>query len=84
MDSLRIVLDIKRLMLQEIADKQCKQITIARTYALYLRHGQPDTDWGEVNRAIIARWSRSGLNRIKRMAWRAIETGVLPLSLIHI
>jgi hypothetical protein len=43
------------------------QREIAQTYALGLRSTWP-TDWKRVNEMIIARWSFSGLNRIKEMA----------------
>jgi hypothetical protein len=44
------------------------QKQIAQTYELGLRSSWP-TDWAKVNRMIIERWSRSGLERIKKMAW---------------
>lgn len=44
-----------------------RQRDIAKTYALALRSSW-QTDWARVNRMIIARWSRSGLERIKKMA----------------
>jgi hypothetical protein len=43
------------------------QKQIAQTYALGLRSSWP-TDWARVNKAILAKWSPSGLNRIKEMA----------------
>ena len=46
----------------------CNQKQIAQSYALALRSSWP-TDWKVVNEAIIERWSFSGLNRIKNMAW---------------
>lgn len=46
----------------------CNQTQIAQTYALALRSTYK-TDWKVVNDMIIARWSFSGLNRIKEMAW---------------
>lgn len=55
-------------MLDEIADKGSVQKDIAQTYHLALRSSE-ETNWSEVNRAIIKRWSRSGLERIKEMAW---------------
>lgn len=57
-------------LLSEIADKRFKQKSIAKTYALALRSSERDSvDWLKVNAAIIERWSVSGLDRIKRMAW---------------
>jgi hypothetical protein len=44
------------------------QREIAKTYALALRK-QGDVDWPRINRAIIERWSRTGLERIKKLAW---------------
>ena len=29
--------------------------------------------WGELNTAIVSRWSLSGLKRIKREAWRTLQ-----------
>ena len=44
------------------------QKQIAQSYALALRSSWP-TDWPKVNKLIIDRWSASGLERIKKMAW---------------
>ena len=60
--------DCTNVLLDEIADKKFKQKNIAKTYALSLQSSYP-TDYARVNRAIIDRWSVSGLNRIKNMAW---------------
>ena len=46
-----------------------RQKDIAQTYALALASSYP-TDWARVNKAIIERWSISGLQRIKKMAWK--------------
>lgn len=43
------------------------QKDIAQTYALALQSSWP-TDWPRVNRMIRARWSLSGLKRVKEMA----------------
>ena len=40
---------------------------IAQGYAKYL--GDESTDWGAVNRAVIARFSMTALQRIKKQAW---------------
>ena len=58
----------ERTILQEISNKQFKQRSIAKTYALAMRSSEP-VDWSKVNAAIIERWSVSGLDRIKKMAW---------------
>jgi len=54
--------------MSEIADKRLYQRDIAKTYALALRSSE-ETDWKKVNTAIIQRWSVSGLETIKKMAW---------------
>ncbi len=60
--------DCDNVMLQEIANKECTRLTVARTYALALHSDYP-TDFKKVNKAIIERWSLSALEYIKRMAW---------------
>jgi len=60
----------ENMILREIADKKFKQRDIAQTYALSIVSSEHDNiDWVKVNRAIIERWSKSGLERIKKMAW---------------
>jgi hypothetical protein len=54
-------------LLREIALPEMKRRDVAKTYALAMRSSDP-TDWGAVNRAIIARWSVSALNWIKEQA----------------
>jgi len=57
-------------LLSEIGIKQLHQRDIAQTYALAMASSECDSiDWAKVNRAIIERWSRSGLVRVKEMAW---------------
>lgn len=57
-------------LLQEIADEAFKRRDVAKTYHLALRSSERDRiDWKKVNRAIIERWSVSGLNWIKEQAW---------------
>jgi hypothetical protein len=58
---------VESVIENEIA-QGCTQKQIAQTYALGLRSSWP-TDWKRVNEAIIKRWSFSGLNRIKNLAW---------------
>ena len=59
-------------LLDEIKHKEVKRKHIAQTYALALRsseHREGRIDWAKVNKAIMDRWSRSGLVYIKNMAW---------------
>ena len=58
---------VESVIENEIA-QGCTQKQIAQTYAIGLRSSWP-TDWKRVNEAIIKRWSFSGLNRIKNLAW---------------
>lgn len=57
---------VEQVIKNEIA-QGLNQRQIAQSYALGLRSSFP-TDWAAVNKAIIDRWSVSGLNRIKNMA----------------
>jgi len=57
-----------RVLLDEIANKAVKRRDIAQTYAFALCSSE-ETDWPKVNRAIIDRWSVSGLEYIKNLAW---------------
>lgn len=61
------------VLLQEIAEPKITQKSLAMTYAMAIcSSDQPD--WSKVNNAIIARWSRSGLERVKKAAWKLIES----------
>lgn len=61
------LLGAEKIILQEIADKALHQKDVALTYAYLLRQGH--RDFSEIHRAIVERWSRSGLDRVKKMAW---------------
>lgn len=56
-------------ILREIAIPELKQRDIAQTYRLAMQSDECSTmDWTKINRAIMERWSQSGLIRIKKMA----------------
>ena len=57
------------VLLQEIADKRYKRNDCAKTYRMALCSSDK-TDWSAVNTAIINRWSVSGLEYIKNLAWK--------------
>ena len=63
------------LNVEDVIENEIKlgatQASVAKTYALALRSSWP-TDWGRVNRAILAKWPK-GLQRIKEKAWRKCE-----------
>jgi hypothetical protein len=54
-------------LLHEIAAPEISRRQVAQTYRLAMESSEP-TDWPRVNRAILKRWSLSGLAWIKRQA----------------
>ncbi len=59
-------------LLDKIGNKVFKRKDVAATYALAIRSSEP-TDFALVNKRIIERWSRSGLEFIKNEAWKIAE-----------
>ena len=74
------LVDPQRIILEEIAEKRVPQRSVALTYAYCIRQdGKSDTiDWSTVNGAIVDRWSRSGLEAVKRRAWGLVEGKISP------
>lgn len=67
-----ILANAEEYILSEIADKSLRRIDVAKTYALAIRSESATGEglcWAKINRAIIERWSRSGLEWIKQKAW---------------
>ena len=64
--------DCTATLLREVAMPEVTRDLLAMTYALAIRSWEP-TDWPRVNRAIIERWSESGLRYIKRKSWKGVE-----------
>jgi hypothetical protein len=65
-----------QVLLQDIFCKEATQKDVALTYAMALKseaQGADKPDWGQVNRAILARWSTAGLKRIKKLAWNQVS-----------
>lgn len=59
-------------ILNEISQKEYKRRHIAQTYRLSMHAERANgevIDWKKVDEAIVARWSRSGLEWIKKQAW---------------
>lgn len=57
-------------LLREIADPAMNRKDVAQSYALAMKSSERDQiDWAKVNKAIMARWSASGLKWIKESAW---------------
>ncbi len=69
--------DCENTLLQEIADKQFKRKDVAITYRLAMASSEK-VDWSRVNRAIMARWSVSGLTYIKELAWTELQIREKP------
>ena len=61
--------EIEGVLLKEIPDKTLNQIDIALTYRLAIE-ADAKIDWKKVNKAIIKRWSKSGLLRVKELVWK--------------
>lgn len=56
-------------LLSEIAEPKFKRLDIAKTYRLAMESSERDRiDWKKINDAIMARWSRSALEWIKKQA----------------
>lgn len=70
-----------RVLMQDIATKEITQKGVALSYAMAIRSytaKRDNPDWDMINKAIIARWSVSGLERIKRRAWDLCAGKVHP------
>jgi hypothetical protein len=68
--------DCENILLREIATPELKRPDIAQTYLMAMLSSESnDINWRKVNEAIIARWSRSALEWIKKEAWRKRLSG---------
>lgn len=63
------LVDPQAVILREIQEYKFVQKSVALTYAFCIRQ-QDEVDFEVVNKAIIERWSVSGLTRVKEMAWK--------------
>lgn len=68
MDGITMELACVEAVIENEIRQGMNQTQIAKIYALGLRSSW-DTDWEQVNKMIIDRWSVAGLERIKQMAW---------------
>lgn len=64
--------EYERLMLHVIADKKFAMDDVAVTYAFCIESSEKP-DFSKINRAIVKRWSVSGLAYIKERAWKLVE-----------
>ena len=61
----------QKAFMEKLADKKCFQRIAADGYANLLAYHQHWMfDWGEINKAIIEKWSPRGLVRVKEAAWK--------------
>jgi len=63
-------------LLTEIADVRLKRKDVAATYAMAIKsaaQGSDKPDWRAINEAILARWSHSGLEFIKKLALEMVN-----------
>lgn len=70
-----------QVICDQVAVKQATQKEIALTYAMAIKSAAQkadDPDWGTINRAILARWKMSGLERIKKRAFDILAGKVQP------
>ena len=65
-------LDYTTAFLRAIASPKMKKPDIAVIYILLLTR-TTHADIEKINREIMIRWSHSGLQDIKRMAWQEVE-----------
>jgi hypothetical protein len=69
------------VLLQDIRAKEATQKDIALTYAMAIKsasQGDDRPDWPTINRAILDRWSMSGLERIKKRAFDILSGKIKP------
>lgn len=62
-----------KVIMEEIA-RGDSQKSVALTYAFIIAQMGDCADWQRINTAISERWpSKSGLTRVKKMAWKQLE-----------
>ncbi len=67
------LVDPEEQLLYEIADSRMKRTDVALSYAFAIRQRATDNpDFRKINKAIIERWSMSGLEWIKNRAWKMV------------
>ena len=69
-------MNLTEQLLAAIADPKKQRADVAALYARAIQgklHRQGESDWGQVNDAIINRWSKAALVWVKREAWKQVE-----------
>lgn len=70
-----------QVICNEVAHKEITQRDVALSYAMALKseaQGADKPDWKQINEAIIARWGKDGLTRVKNRAWAIAEGRIDP------
>lgn len=62
--------DFVAWIFNEIEDKVYTRADVAKTYSILLQKNTAKETFVEINKAIIKRWSPSGLRWIKEQAWK--------------
>lgn len=65
-------MDVQRILLEEIPNREIDEDSLALSYAFGIV-GSEKIDWARVNESIIKHRSRSALTRIKKKAWKRVE-----------
>lgn len=69
-------------ILNEISHKEYKRNNIVLTYYFCLISSE-DINFWKINKAIIERWSHSGLNYIKVEAWKLWDKKLKEMKMIN-
>jgi hypothetical protein len=68
------IMGVEEVILQEIGDRDSTRDNVALTYAFTIT-SREEIDVEKINKAIVARWSYSALEYIKKKAWKIVEGG---------
>jgi hypothetical protein len=63
--------DFVQWIRNEIEDKAFTRADVAKTYAILIQKGHKE--FGEINQAVLARWSPAALKWIKEQAWKIVK-----------
>lgn len=69
------------VILQDVGAKEATRKDVALTYAMSIKSeadGADKPDWPTINKAILSRWSMSGLEYIKKRAFDILSGKIQP------
>lgn len=72
----------EELIFRVISHPRATRDAVAGTYAILLlemRDRRAEYDWPKINAAILEKWSPSGLEYIKRSAWKQAHLGTVEI-----